>query len=161
MEHLWAPWRIDYIAAPKPEGCIFCDKPAESKDEANYLLHRGKSNFVILNAFPYNPGHLMVVPFRHVGRLEDLADDEALEHWTLVKQSMMWIEEVMAPHGFNTGMNFGRVAGAGILDHLHTHVIPRWEGDVNLITVISDTRVVPEALAATYHRLKQTITKEG
>jgi ATP adenylyltransferase len=154
MEQLWAPWRIEYIEKPKESGCILCQKPEENNDEANFILYRGQSNFVILNAFPYNPGHLMVAPYRHIADLQELADSEAAEHFELVKKSLALLKEVLKPTGFNIGLNLGRVAGAGIEGHLHTHIVPRWQGDVNFMPVLSDTRVISEALAGTYRKLK-------
>jgi len=154
MQHLWAPWRVEYIMMPKPAGCILCEKPAQNEDERNYILYRGERNFVILNAFPYNPGHAMVVPYKHVAGLDELSGEDVLEHWEIVKRCIAWISEAMHPAGFNIGINVGKAAGAGVVGHIHTHVVPRWEGDVNFMTVIPDTRVVPEALAATYEKLK-------
>jgi ATP adenylyltransferase len=154
MEHIWAPWRIEYILQPKGDGCFLCEKPKEDNDELNLILWRGKSNFIILNSFPYNSGHLMVAPYRHVGHLDGLTDEEAKEHFDLVKRSLRLLTKVTEPAGFNIGMNLGKVAGAGVDDHIHTHVVPRWQGDTNFMPVISNTNVLPEALAATYKRLK-------
>ncbi len=154
MERIWAPWRIEYIEKPKKGGCILCQKPRENNDEANFILYRGQSNFIILNAFPYNPGHLMVVPYRHITNLQDLTDDEAKEHLDVVKRAVRLLTEVLKPAGFNIGLNIGKIAGAGIKHHLHTHIVPRWQGDVNFMPVLSDTRVISEALAATYKKLK-------
>ena len=153
MEHLWAPWRIEYILSDKPGVCILCEKPEEDQDKENYILYRGERNFVILNKYPYNPGHLMVAPYRHVDSLEELNDEELLEHYQLVRQSTNTLRRIFKPTGFNIGMNLGRTAGAGIDQHIHTHIIPRWDGDTNCMHVISDTRVVPEALAVTYEKL--------
>ena len=157
MEQIWAPWRIQYILEAEKGGCILCEKPGENKDESNLILYRGESNFIMLNAFPYNPGHLMVAPYRHVGRLEDLTDTESKEHFDIIKLSVKLLAEIIKPAGFNIGMNLGKVAGAGIEDHLHTHIVPRWQGDTNFMPVISSTRVLPEALAATYGKLKDGI----
>ena len=154
MERIWAPWRIEYIEKPKEGGCILCQKPRENNDEANFILYRGQSNFIILNAFPYNPGHLMVVPYRHITNLQDLTDDEAKEHLDVVKRAVKLLTEVLKPAGFNIGLNIGKIAGAGIKHHLHTHIVPRWQGDVNFMPVLSDTRVISEALAATYKKLR-------
>jgi len=154
MERIWAPWRIEYIEKPKKGGCILCQKPRENNDEANFILYRGQNNFIILNAFPYNPGHLMVVPYRHITNLQDLTDDEAKEHLDVVKRAVKLLTEVLKPTGFNIGLNIGKIAGAGIKHHLHTHIVPRWQGDVNFMPVLSDTRVISEALAATYKKLK-------
>jgi ATP adenylyltransferase len=154
MDYIWAPWRIRYIEHAKAKGCILCDKPKENKDVANYILHRGRHNFVILNSFPYNPGHLMVAPYRHLDSPEKLTEDELHEHYQMVRQSLAVLREVFKPAGFNLGMNLGRVAGAGIADHIHTHVVPRWSGDTNFMPVMADVRVLPEALAESYQKLK-------
>jgi ATP adenylyltransferase len=153
MEHLWAPWRMEFILADKPEGCILCDKPGEEQDKPNYILYRGERNFVILNSFPYNPGHLMVAPYRHVASLEELNDEELWEHVDMVRRSTKALRRVFNPAGFNIGMNIGKPAGAGIDRHIHTHIVPRWQGDANFMPVISDTKVLPEALASTYEKL--------
>jgi len=154
MKHIWAPWRIKYIQKGKVKGCILCDKPKENKDTQNYILHRGQKNFVILNSYPYNPAHLMVAPYRHVDSPEKLTIEELHEHFEIVSHSLEVLREVFEPGGFNVGMNLGRVAGAGIDDHIHTHVVPRWRGDTNFMPVVDDVRVIPEALAETYDKLK-------
>lgn len=154
MEQLWAPWRIEYIEKAKESGCILCQKPRENNDGVNFILYRGQHNFIILNAFPYNPGHLMVAPYRHTGNLPDLTDEEVKEHFDLIKKGLALLKEVMEPSGFNIGLNLGKVAGAGIAEHLHTHIVPRWEADTNFMPVLSNTRVMPEALAATYRKLR-------
>ena len=154
MEQIWAPWRIQYIQMEKPEGCILCEKPGQNNDAQNYILYRGSKNFVIMNAYPYNPGHLMVAPYRHVASLDELTDDELREHFNIVSRSVRLLRQVFAPGGFNIGVNIGKVAGAGIDEHIHTHVVPRWQGDTNFMPVISDVRVVPEALAETYGKLR-------
>ena len=154
MKQLWAPWRIQYIESPKGSGCILCQKHRQNNDDANFILYRGQSNFIILNAFPYNLGHLMVAPYRHVANIEDLTSDESREHFNLVKKSLALLKEVLKPGGFNIGLNIGKIAGAGIEEHLHTHIVPRWQGDVNFMPVLADTRVISEGLAATYKKLK-------
>jgi len=138
----------------KPEGCILCDKPKQKDDVANYILYRADKNFVILNSYPYNPGHLMIAPYRHVANLEELTDEERREHFEIVSRSVKILREVFNPAGFNIGMNLGKIAGAGIDDHVHTHIVPRWQGDTNFMPVIADTRVMPEALTETYKKLK-------
>jgi len=138
----------------KPEGCILCEKPEQDNDAENYILYRGDRNFVILNTYPYNPGHLMVAPYRHVASLEELTNEERHEHFDIVSRSIKVLRQELIPEGFNLGINIGRAAGAGIVDHVHTHIVPRWQGDTNFMTVISDVRVVPEALAKTYQKLK-------
>jgi len=157
MEHLWAPWRIQYVTRPKESGCILCQKSKENKDETNFILHRSQNNFIILNAFPYNPGHLMIAPYRHIANLQDLSDDEVTDHFNLVKKSLALLKEILNPDGFNIGLNIGKVAGAGIEEHLHTHIVPRWQGDVNFMPVLSNTRVISEELAATYKKLRVAI----
>jgi len=154
MEELWAPWRIEYVRMEKPEGCILCEKPKEDSDALNYILYRGDKNFVIMNSYPYNPGHLMVAPYRHVANLEELIDEELGEHFQIVSRGIKLLRKEFKPSGFNIGINMGRVAGAGIDGHVHTHIVPRWQGDANFMPVIAETRVVPEALAETYKKLK-------
>ena len=155
MDRIWAPWRIEYIRAEREEGCLFCRAAREDRDSENRILLRGTRNFVMLNAYPYNPGHLMVAPYRHVADLEQFTDEELLEHFDLVRKGSKALTEAYSPQGFNIGINLGRIAGAGVEDHVHTHVVPRWSGDVNFITVVSDLRVVPEALDATYAELSE------
>jgi ATP adenylyltransferase len=154
MKHIWAPWRIKYIEMGKVEGCFLCEKSRQANDAENYILFRGKHNLVILNSYPYNPGHLMIAPYRHVANLEDLTREELHEHFEIVSRSPRVLKQVFNPAGFNIGMNLGRVAGAGLDEHIHTHVVPRWQGDTNFMPVLSDVRVVPEALAETYEKLK-------
>jgi ATP adenylyltransferase len=154
MKHIWAPWRIQYIREEKPRGCILCDKPKENKDVQNYILYRGKNNFIMLNSYPYNPGHLMVAPYRHTGNLEDLTAEERSEHFELISRSIRVLKEAFQPGGFNIGANIGKVAGAGIADHFHSHIVPRWQGDTNYVPVLADIRVVPQALADTYKTLQ-------
>jgi ATP adenylyltransferase len=153
MKYIWAPWRIQYIKSEKPKGCILCGLPAEDKDKENYILYRGVKNFIILNSFPYNPGHLLVAPYRHTGSLEELTAAERNEHYELVSRSIKVLKEVVGPGGFNIGSNLGKVAGAGIEEHFHSHIVPRWNGDTNFVPVLADVRVVPQALADTYDAL--------
>jgi len=154
MEQIWAPWRIEYIQMEKPEGCILCDKPKQNNDALNYILFRGEKNFVMLNAYPYNPGHLMIAPYRHTASLEELTDEELKEHFEIARHSITILRQVFNPGGFNLGINLGGVAGAGIDDHFHTHIVPRWQGDTNFMPVIADVKVLPEALSETYQKLK-------
>lgn len=153
MKQLWAPWRLQYVAAPKAEGCIFCAAAAGGDDRASLTVYRSVLAFAILNLFPYNSGHLMVVPYRHRARLSELNDAEALDLVRLVDLSIRAQEMAFHPEGTNVGMNLGRAAGAGIEDHLHIHVVPRWVGDTNFMPVLGDTKVIPEHLEATYQRL--------
>ncbi|MEA4873336.1 MAG: HIT domain-containing protein [Synergistaceae bacterium] len=158
---IFAPWRMAYILSnsddneQKEPGCIFCEFPKMNDDEKNLILHRGKECFVILNAFPYNPGHLMVVPYRHTSDLPGLTAPELSEMMSLCQTSHRVITEVMNPHGFNMGMNLGKVAGAGIDQHLHMHVVPRWNGDTNFMPVLGEVRVISEALNSTWKRLRE------
>ena len=154
MEQIWAPWRMEYIRMEKPKGCMLCQKPRENSDESNYILYRGKWNFIILNSFPYNPGHLMVAPYRHAN-LEELTNEEMMEHFDIVRRSTAALRRILNPHGFNIGINIGKAAGAGVEEHFHTHIVPRWEGDTNFMPVIFDTKVMPESLALTYRKLKE------
>jgi ATP adenylyltransferase len=165
-ERLWSPWRMEYIRRGESGedgergGCLFCDLPAagEDQDEANHLLARGKVSFVLLNAFPYNPGHLMVAPYRHVGDYEELTAEELAEIMTLAGRAIAAMREESSPHGFNLGMNLGQVAGAGIADHVHLHLVPRWGGDTNFMPVVGQTKVLPELLGETYQRLRPHLT---
>ena len=147
---------MEYIRMKKAEGCILCEKPQQSQDNdaANCILYRGTKNFIIMNSYPYNPGHLMVVPYRHVASLEELTDEERHEHFDIVSRGVQVLKQAFNPGGFNIGINIGKVAGAGIDDHIHTHIVPRWQGDTNCMPVIADVRVIPEALAETYEKLK-------
>ena len=139
--------------------CVFCAHLAEGDDEATHILHRGQHSFVILNAFPYNTGHLMVAPLRHVGELTELTDEERDEIMSLTSRSVSLIREVMGAHGFNVGMNLGHVAGAGIPGHLHMHVVPRWGGDTNFMPVVSQTKVLPEMIADTDAKLRPLFSR--
>ncbi|NLH98589.1 MAG: HIT domain-containing protein [Chthonomonadales bacterium] len=155
MERLWAPWRLAYVEnADTVEECIFCAFPRESDDEQRFILCRGERAFVILNAFPYSNGHLMVAPYRHTASLDDLDASDALDLMGLVRASVSALKHAYRPDGFNIGINMGRVAGAGIDSHIHVHVVPRWNGDTNFMAVVGDTRVLPASLADTYERLK-------
>lgn len=149
---------MEYIQAAKEpnadEGCIFCDLPVEDDDERTKILARGERSFVILNSYPYNPGHLMVAPFRHLGEFGALEADELAEVDALIARSIEVLSAEMQPHGYNLGMNLGRVAGAGIPGHVHWHVVPRWNGDTNFMPVIGQTRVLPELLEESVARLR-------
>jgi ATP adenylyltransferase len=160
MKTIWAPWRIDYVTKEKEDGCIFCEKPKEKDDRKNLILYRGESGFIILNRYPYSNGHLMSVPYRHTSELGELSNSERLE---LMNLTIMCVEvlRIIKPDGFNVGMNLGRVAGAGIDDHLHFHVVPRWNGDTNFMPVIGDLKVMPEYLDQTYLRLAQELKIKG
>ncbi len=147
---LWAPWRIDYIRSEKEGACFLCRIFAETNDRENLLLHRGKTCAILMNRFPYNSGHLMVAPFRHIAGLDELTSEETLEMAALTARAVIVLREVMNPQGFNIGYNLGEAAGAGLKDHLHQHIVPRWSGDTNFMPVLGGPRVIPEALDATY-----------
>ena len=151
---LWAPWRLEYIQqADEQEGCVFC-RALEGEDEETLVVHRGEHAFVLLNRFPYSSGHVMVAPNRHVGEFGELTDEEALEIHRLAVSGLEALAAVHRPQGHNLGWNLGRVAGAGIVDHVHLHVVPRWSGDTNFMPVLADVRVLPEALAESARRLR-------
>jgi ATP adenylyltransferase len=154
---LWAPWRLEYVAqADEQPGCVFCAEAAGGLPEAESLVvARGERCFVLLNKYPYSSGHLMVAPVRHLDTLGDVGDDEALELHRLSVASLAALDAAMSPHGHNLGWNLGRVAGAGIVDHLHLHVVPRWGGDTNFMPVLADVKVLPEHLLATRDRLRE------
>ncbi len=154
MDYLWAPWRMEYILSPKPHGCIFCDKPKQEADRENLILHRGDHCFVIMNYYPYNNGHLMIVPYRHVANLEDLTEEERRDMMALLAGSAKIIKNAMNPDGLNIGMNLGRTAGAGIDDHVHFHIVPRWDGDTNFMPIFGHTKVLPQGLYESWDALK-------
>ena len=154
---IWAPDRYDYVKdASKDieEECIFCAKPAAEDDEANLIVHRGEHSFVILNLFPYTNGHLMVAPYDHIGRLQEMPAETLAEMMALAQRGMDRLESVYQPHGYNVGFNQGRVAGAGVEHHIHMHVVPRWAGDNNFMPVIADTKVMPQSIEQSYEALK-------
>jgi ATP adenylyltransferase len=154
-EILYSPWRIKYILDDQPDGCIFCLKPKADNDREHLILQRGKHCFVIMNLYPYNNGHLMVVPYRHVSTLQELKSAELSELMDLAKLCENVMQKVYQPHGFNLGMNIGKAGGAGIESHLHLHIVPRWNGDSNFMTVTGNTRVVPESFQRAYSNLKE------
>jgi len=145
---------MEYILCEKPEGCIFCTKPKENKDRENYILRRAKTCFIMMNLFPYNNGHLMIAPYRHLPDLEGLEESELMELMMMVKESLQATDKAIHPEGFNVGMNIGKIAGAGVEDHVHIHVVPRWGADTNFMPVISETKVICEHLDATYEKLR-------
>jgi ATP adenylyltransferase len=153
-KQLWAPWRLEYISsADEQRGCVFCSAVAADDDEAALVLHRGRRATAILNKYPYASGHLMVAPNRHVGEFGALEDDEALEVHRLAHSGMGALAQVYEPQGYNLGWNLGRIAGAGVVDHVHLHVVPRWAGDTNFMPVLADVKVIPEHLLETRRRL--------
>ena len=152
-KQLWAPWRLESMqAADEQDGCVFCLAQA-GDDEESLVVHRGQRAFVLLNKFPYASGHLMVAPFRHVGDFGELEDEEALEIHRLASQGIAALAETFAPQGYNLGWNLGRIAGAGVVDHVHLHLVPRWAGDTNFMPVLADVKVLPEHLVETRGKL--------
>lgn len=156
MDHLWAPWRMAYIAngGTSDEGCIFCVKAAEQRDEENLILYRGQRCFVIMNLFPYNNGHLMIAPYNHVPSIEDLDTETLAEMMVSAQKCLTALRETMHPNGYNMGINQGMIAGAGIADHVHFHIVPRWNGDTNFMPVLANVKVMPELLADTYAKIR-------
>jgi ATP adenylyltransferase len=161
LERLWATWRMRYIRSiGKPSrSCTFCDIPRNEDGPENLIVHRGETCYIVLNLFPYNNGHAMVIPYRHLSRLGELTDAERLEMMKLASLLERSLTESLEPHGFNWGLNLGRVAGAGIPGHLHLHVVPRWLGDTNFMPVIGETKVLPEGIEETYRRVRAAIRK--
>jgi ATP adenylyltransferase len=154
MKHLWSPWRLEYLTVPKGDVCIFCHAAQDDADRENLVLLRGKQAFLILNRYPYNNGHFMVVPYVHVPSLEDLDAPVLTEMMLLLNQGLAALRKTMAPEGFNVGVNLGQVAGAGIEDHVHIHAVPRWVGDTNFMPVVGEMRVVPQTWLQTYDLLR-------
>lgn len=151
MKTMWAPWRMDYILADKQDGCVFCDALSKTDD---LTLFKGNESMVMMNKFPYINGHLLVAPVRHLSGLEELSKHEMGELLATIERSVDVLKRVMRPDGFNVGLNLGKVAGAGVAEHLHFHIVPRWFGDTNALTVLADVRVIPEHLKSTYDNLK-------
>ncbi|RLB29824.1 MAG: HIT family hydrolase [Deltaproteobacteria bacterium] len=154
MKVLWAPWRMEYILSDqKREGCIFCPGEDRSQDEERLILHVGSLSMVMMNRYPYINGHLLVAPVRHVSDLDGLSQDETLDLLLTVRKALGVLRKAMAPEGFNIGLNLGRVAGAGVEEHVHFHIVPRWNGDTNSMTVLGEVRVIPEHIKETYGKL--------
>lgn len=154
MDTLWAPWRLDYILGPKPDECVFCIPEHTDEDEERLILKRDEYCYVIMNKFPYNNGHLMVSPYRHVSNVTELEPHESHECMDLIQKCVAVLEEAFTPHGVNMGLNIGEAAGAGIAAHLHFQLVPRWNGDASFMAVFGETNVIPEHLLSTYRRLK-------
>jgi len=155
---IWAPWRLRYVKDADKDNedqCVFCAKPALGDDETALIVHRGENCFVILNLYPYTNGHLMVSPYEHVGRIQEIPDETTTEMLGLAKVAMNRLEDVYRPQGFNVGFNQGKAAGAGVEHHIHMHVVPRWSGDTNFMPVIADHRVMPQSLEDSYMALRQ------
>ena len=156
MDRLWTPWRYAYVSKAAPRGrCIFCEKAEPGKDEENLVVFRAERNFVLLNLYPYNNGHIMIAPFEHVATLEEAAEETVLEMMRVVKAAEGILRRVYRPKGINLGMNIGACAGAGVAGHIHMHMLPRWPGDVSFMTTVGETRVIPEDLATTYKKLSK------
>lgn len=151
---LWAPWRLAYIKSPKLRGCFLCRYARARDDRRNLVVRRGDTCLCTINLFPYNNGHLMVAPRRHVGRIDRLAPAEWSELWAMTREMVLLIEKKLRPHGFNVGLNLGRPAGAGLPGHLHVHIVPRWSGDTNFMPVLGDTKILPMSLEALYDLLQ-------
>jgi ATP adenylyltransferase len=155
MDYLWTPWRYQYISNIKnTQSCVFCIDSSSHQDEKNFVVFRGQLNFVILNIFPYTCGHLMVAPYQHTSNFQECPSEQLSEMLSLAQRCQFAVEQIYRPDGFNLGMNLGRCAGAGVEHHLHLHVVPRWIGDSNFMTIVGETRVLPEALETTFLKLK-------
>jgi ATP adenylyltransferase len=163
LDRLWSPWRSEYIASAgdaDPTVCVFCKLRDDAEnDAANFVIHRASHNFIVLNRYPYISGHLLIVPYEHVGELDAAAKATTDELMDLTKRSQTALREVYRPDGFNVGMNLGRAAGAGIADHIHIHILPRWAGDTNFMASVAEARVLPEDLATTYEKLRGKFRK--
>lgn len=161
MERLWAPWRMSYISKlSEPGACFLCEAASHpEKDDENYVVWRGKLVFCIINLYPYNNGHVLVSPYRHEGDLGEMTPEERLDLWDGMVRTQRLLKKVMSPQGFNIGINLGKTAGAGVAEHLHVHLVPRWEGDTNFMPVLADTKIVPQALADLYRQLKTAIAE--
>jgi ATP adenylyltransferase len=156
MEHLFTPWRMEYIRSARQDGCIFCEM-LELNDREALILHRGRLAFLVLNRYPYNNGHFMSVPYRHVDSLEGLSAEEMAEMMALLTAGLRALRQASHPEGFNIGANIGKVAGAGVKDHVHMHAVPRWAGDTNFMSLYAETRVIPQTLEETYDELRAAL----
>jgi len=155
VDHLWSPWRYRYVTRADPaSGCVFCEKPAQQRDEENFIVHRGEFNFVILNLYPYSSGHLLIVPYAHAATLDRVDDETAVEMMRMARRASGLIRKAYKAPGMNIGMNVGECAGAGVAGHIHLHVVPRWPGDVNFMTAAGETRIMPEDLRTTFEKLR-------
>ncbi len=160
MDRIWSPWRSSYVQLKKKKGCISCQAFKSKQDKKNYLIYRDKKSFVIMNIFPYNNGHLMVVPRRHIAEFSNLTDEESLSCLRLIRKSCKVLKRVLKPHAFNIGLNLGKDSGAGFARHLHFHIVPRWRGDTNCMPVISNTKIIPQSLDELYQKLKKEFEKK-
>jgi len=159
MKQLWAPWRLAFVEqTSRTSGCVFCEKPALRQDRQSFILRRSRHAYVMMNIYPYNNGHLLIIPFRHLAAIEDLPAPVLLDMLQLAQRSLKALRKAYAPEGFNLGVNQGKVAGAGIEHHIHLHIVPRWSADTNFMPLLGETRVLPQHLMASYARLKATFT---
>ncbi|MCF7919486.1 MAG: HIT domain-containing protein [Candidatus Cloacimonetes bacterium] len=156
---LYSPWRLQYIIGEKEKRCIFCLPEDTAQDSRHLVIHRTRHSFVIMNMYPYNNGHLLVVPLRHVSKLDELSAEESRDLFELVQRTVKVLETAYQPDGMNLGMNLGKAGGAGIEQHLHMHIVPRWEGDLNFMTAIAGTRVIPEKFEQAFKRLQEQFDK--
>ncbi len=154
MERLWTPWRRQYVSEDKTKGCFLCDKAREDNDRENFVLYRSSHCYALLNTFPYNAGHVMVAPYAHTGDFPALDPETGLDMWTVTQQVTNVLKMEYGPEGFNLGLNLGKAGGAGVVDHLHMHIVPRWVGDTNFMPLVGGTKVLPETLPETYARLR-------
>lgn len=162
MDRLWSPWRYAYVSeADSLKGCIFCDKPAEHDDRKNFIVHRARLNFVLLNLYPYTTGHMMIAPYAHIATLEETPGETLQEMILLAREAERSLRAIYRPAGFNLGMNIGECAGAGVAGHIHLHVVPRWPADSNFMTTVGETRVLPETLEDTYGKLVRVFGRTG
>ena len=160
MDYLWTPWRYHYVTTPgQPGDCVFCAAARSAEDKLHLIIYRATYNYVILNRFPYTAGHIMVVPYAHVNRSVALEDEALVELIRLTRECERHLEELYSPDGLNVGMNLGKSAGAGVAEHLHMHVLPRWAGDTSFVTTVSETRILPENLEVTWQRLTRAFGK--
>ncbi|MDP8239977.1 MAG: HIT domain-containing protein [Candidatus Hatepunaea meridiana] len=163
IDRIAAPWRLEYIqsAVKHPSGCFLCEALDTNDDREKLVIHRDELVFLIMNLYPYNNGHLLVVPNRHIGELKDLTTDELTALGELTRKAVRWMDIAYEPHGYNIGLNLGRVAGAGLPGHLHWHIVPRWDGDTNFMPVLGCVKIISEGLKAGYDRIRQVIEEEG
>ena len=159
MKALWAPWRMEYILGKKEPGCIFCSYPKKNKDRENLIIYRSTHNFVMMNKYPYINGHIMVVPYIHTSTIDNLTDEVLLDFIKVTRQSLKNLKEILRPEGFNIGINIGAVAGAGLEEHVHLHMVPRWAGDTSFMSVFGEIRVIPEHIMETYDKLYPIFNK--
>ena len=162
MDRLWTPWRYAYVNKEKPpDGCLFCEKARSKEDRENYVIYRGERNFILLNIYPYNNGHVMIAPYQHAARLEEVDEETVAEMMRLARRMESVLQRVYHPEGMNLGMNIGACAGAGVAGHIHMHVLPRWIGDVSFMTTIGETRVMPEALPTSWEKLRRAFQESA